>query len=57
MLPKHISIIAPTYNDAKNVVPFAERVKAALADHDWELFFVDDSSADGTAQRVGLSAR
>lgn len=52
MLPIRISIIAPTYNEAKNVVPFAERVKTALADHDWELLFVDDNSADGTAQKA-----
>lgn len=52
MLSKRISIIAPTYNEVKNVIPFAERVKTALADRDWELLFVDDNSADGTAQKA-----
>jgi dolichol-phosphate mannosyltransferase len=47
-----VSIIAPTYNEVANVVPFAERVKSALADLDWELLFVDDNSADGTARKA-----
>ena len=52
MLPKRISIIAPTYNEAENVVPFAERVKSTLANFDWELVFVDDNSTDGTARKA-----
>lgn len=49
---KRISVIAPTYNEVANVVPFAERVKSALTGCDWELLFVDDNSADGTAQKA-----
>lgn len=52
MPSNRVSIVAPTYNEVANVVPFAERVKSALADFDWELLFVDDNSADGTARKV-----
>ncbi len=47
-----ISIIAPTYNESGNVIPFIERTKVALRDKDWEIIFVDDNSADGTAQKI-----
>ena len=49
---KRLSIIAPTYNEIGNVIPFAERVKSTLAGIDWEILFVDDNSADGTARKA-----
>jgi len=50
--PKRLSIVAPTYNESGNVVPFIERVKSTLEAFDWEILFVDDNSADGTAQKA-----
>lgn len=50
MLSRRLSIIVPTYNECRNVVPFIERVKSTLDAFDWEILFVDDNSADGTAQ-------
>ncbi|MFT4183774.1 MAG: glycosyltransferase, partial [Rhizobium sp.] len=52
MLSKKLSIIAPTYNEADNVLYFIERVKATLNAFDWEILFVDDNSSDGTAQKI-----
>jgi len=49
---KRLSIIAPTYNEAGNIIPFVERVKTTLAAFDWEILFVDDNSTDGTAQKA-----
>ncbi|WP_349961906.1 glycosyltransferase [Rhizobium sp. ZPR3] len=52
MLQRKLSIIAPTYNEADNVLHFIERVKATLNAFDWEILFVDDNSADGTAEKI-----
>lgn len=52
MPSKRLSIIAPTYNEVRNIIPFVERVKSALANFDWEILFVDDNSSDGTAQQA-----
>lgn len=46
-----VSVIIPVYNEADNVGPLAEEVRAALAGRDFELIFVDDGSSDGTPQR------
>ncbi len=42
-----ISIIIPTYNEAKNITDLVVRVKACLF-ADYELIIVDDASPDGT---------
>jgi dolichol-phosphate mannosyltransferase len=42
-----ISIIIPTYNEAKNIVDLAARLKICLSG-DYELIVVDDASPDGT---------
>jgi len=47
---KAISIIIPTYNERDNIVPLVERIDHALFNHDYEIVFVDDNSADGTAE-------
>jgi dolichol-phosphate mannosyltransferase len=44
-----LSVVVPTYNEAGNLPPLAERLQAALAGRDWELIVVDDGSPDGTA--------
>jgi dolichol-phosphate mannosyltransferase len=52
-----ISIVVPTYNEARNIAPFVKRAEAALAGLDWEILFVDDNSPDGTADVVRALAR
>ena len=47
-----LSVIVPTYNEAANIAPLVAGLEAALIDVDWEVIFVDDDSADGTAEQV-----
>ena len=47
-----ISLVVPTYNEAKNIVPLIKRAEAALPGLDWEILFADDNSPDGTADVV-----
>src|SRR5579863_2084943 len=43
-----LSVIAPTYREAKNVPVLFEKLKAALKDVDFEFVVVDDDSPDAT---------
>ena len=55
-----ISVNVPTYKEAANLRPLAERIFAATAaaDIDAELLIVDDDSRDGSAEIVAeLAAR
>ena len=47
-----LSIIIPTFNEAQNVPLLVNAVASALPGVRWELVFVDDNSADGTADEV-----
>jgi dolichol-phosphate mannosyltransferase len=47
--PLALSIVAPTFNEAGNIVLLRDRIAAALGDVAWELIFVDDDSPDDTA--------
>lgn len=49
---RSLSVIAPTYNESDNILPFIERAKEVLGQFDWEIIFVDDNSPDGTAEKV-----
>jgi len=44
-----ISVIIPTYNEAKNIVPLIKAISQALHTYDFEIVVVDDDSPDGTA--------
>lgn len=44
-----VSIIVPTYNEAKNVARLYAGLADTLRDISWEIVFVDDDSPDGTA--------
>ena len=44
-----LSIVVPTFNEAENIALVVMRVAEALAGTRWEVIFVDDDSADGTA--------
>jgi dolichol-phosphate mannosyltransferase len=45
-----LSIIAPTFNEIKNIESLAQQIDEALGDVRWELIIVDDASPDGTAK-------
>ena len=48
-----LSIISPTYNEAKNIKPFILALKTSLKDFkDYEIIFVDDNSLDKTYEVV-----
>ncbi len=47
-----LAIILPTLNERDNIAPMVERLDAALAGLHWEAIFVDDNSADGTADAL-----
>jgi dolichol-phosphate mannosyltransferase len=44
-----ISIVVPTFSEAKNIAELYTRISAVLGSESWELIFVDDDSPDGTA--------
>ncbi len=52
-----LAVIVPTFNERENVALVRDLVADALAGVDWELIFVDDDSADGTAEAVRGMAR
>jgi len=45
-----LAIVVPTFNERENVRPLLDKLEAALDGIDWEVIFVDDDSADGTAR-------
>jgi dolichol-phosphate mannosyltransferase len=47
-----LSIVIPTYNESENIVPLVRQIAAALKGYDYEVVFVDDNSADGTAETI-----
>lgn len=47
-----VSIVVPTYNEARNISTLHERLAATLHDKSWELIVVDDDSPDGTADEA-----
>src|SRR6059058_383236 len=50
--PPSVSVIVPVYNEEENVPILQAELRAALRDVDHEFIFVDDGSADRTAQRI-----
>jgi dolichol-phosphate mannosyltransferase len=53
-----LAVIIPTLNERDNVPLVVERLNSVLAGIAWEAIFVDDDSADGTADAVrAISAR
>ena len=52
-----LSIIVPTYNEAKNVAAMYSGLAETLRGTSWELIVVDDDSPDGTADVVRDLAR
>ncbi|UIP08034.1 glycosyltransferase family 2 protein [Erythrobacter sp. SDW2] len=52
-----LAIILPTLDERDNIAPLVARLDAALAGLAWEAIFVDDNSADGTADVARELAR
>ena len=52
-----LAVVVPTFNERENVALLRDLVVEALAGVDWELIFVDDDSADGTAEAVRAMAQ
>jgi dolichol-phosphate mannosyltransferase len=52
-----LTIVVPTLNERDNVAPLIERLAGLLGGTDWETVFVDDDSADGTAERLRALGR
>ncbi len=49
LMNETVSLIIPTYNERDNIVALTERLGRALSRHSYEIVFIDDNSADGTA--------
>src|SRR5216684_3897321 len=47
-----LTIVVPTLNERDNVGPLFDRLDRLLEGVDWEAVFVDDDSADGTAEHL-----
>jgi dolichol-phosphate mannosyltransferase len=47
-----LSIVLPTFNECSNVAPMAEALLSLRSALQFEILFVDDDSADGTADEV-----
>jgi dolichol-phosphate mannosyltransferase len=45
-----LAIVAPTFNEAKNIPALVQQIDQALVGVNWELIVVDDASPDGTAR-------
>lgn len=52
-----LTIVVPTFNEAKNVPLLIERLDRVLDRIAWEVVFVDDDSPDGTAEIIRAMAR
>src|SRR5262245_17146064 len=55
--PFRLSIVVPTFNEAKNIQELLRRLESTLGATGWEVIFVDDDSPDGTAFIVRDIAR
>lgn len=51
-IPPELTIVIPTLNERSNILPLLEALDVALTGVRWEVIFVDDDSADGTADEV-----
>jgi len=56
---RNVSIVVPTFREAANIAPLAERIDAALSGTglEWELLLVDDDSGDGSEAVVAELSR
>lgn len=59
MSKKLISIVTPTYNEIENIEELLDRVKKSIVglDYDFEFIVIDNSSVDGTQEKLKELAR
>ena len=43
-----ISIVIPTFNEAKNIIPLIKNLVDLVSNFEYEIIIVDDDSPDGT---------
>jgi len=55
--PLELAVVIPTFNEAANVEKLLGLLNEALAGIVWEAIFVDDNSADGTAELIRAIGR
>lgn len=54
----HVSVILPSYNEARNIVALVKSVAASIPkNYDYEIIVVDDDSPDGTYKSVRQAFR
>ena len=49
-----ISIVIPTYNEVKNIIPLLKTLINIVTDFEYEIIVVDDDSPDGTSQQIAI---
>ena len=47
-----ISIVIPTFNEVKNILPLLKNLVSLVNDFEYEIIVVDDDSPDGTSEEV-----
>ena len=47
-----ISIVIPTFNEVKNIIPLLKTLINIVTDFKYEIIVVDDDSPDGTSQEI-----
>lgn len=47
-----LTVIIPTFNELENIEEITRRLDVTLSEIEWEVVFVDDDSADGTAHKA-----
>ena len=52
-----ITVIIPTFNERNNTIAVADRIDGAMAEIDYEVLFVDDSTDDTVQILNSLSQR
>lgn len=52
-----LSVIVPSFNERDNIAPLIAKLAECLGGIAWEVIYVDDDSADGTAAAVKAIAR
>jgi len=51
-----VSVVVPVFNEEENLPILQSELRAALAQLDYELIFVDDGSTDGSADKIERAA-
>ena len=47
-----ISIVIPTFNEVKNIIPLLKNLISLINNFEYEIIIVDDDSPDGTAEEI-----